>query len=171
MATLLANLLRDAEIQKLKLHGLADMVICNMQKVNGPCAGNVALTRWRWVAAVFFALAGVNHFLKPHFYEEIVPPGFPSPKILVMVSGLAEIAGGVGLVVRPARRLAGWGLIALLLAVYPANIYMAAHPERFGVPAWILWARLPLQVVFLVWVWLVGLGRSAKNKMSSGTRP
>ncbi len=71
------------------------MVICNMQKVNGPCAGNVALTRWRWVVAVFFALAGVNHFLKPHFYVEIVPPGFPSPKILVMVSGLAEIAGGV----------------------------------------------------------------------------
>ena len=106
---------------------------------------------------MFFILAGTNHFLKPDFYAQIVPPAFPSPKILVLVSGLAEIAGGLGLLIPPLRRVAGWGLIALLLAVFPANIYMAIHPERFGIAAWILWVRLPLQAVVIAWVWCVAL--------------
>jgi uncharacterized membrane protein len=72
-------------------------------------------------------------------------------------SGVAEIAGGVGLVIRPLRRVAGWGLIALLIAVFPANIYMLQHPGQFHFAPWILWARLPLQAVFIAWVWFVAI--------------
>jgi uncharacterized membrane protein len=125
--------------------------------------GGKARRRWRGAAAILFILAGVNHFLMPHFYESIVPPGFPSPKALVVISGLAEMAGGAGLLILAVRRWAAWGLVALLLTVYPANIYMALHPERFGQPAWLLWARLPFQVVFLVWVWKVGISREAQR--------
>jgi uncharacterized membrane protein len=108
---------------------------------------------FRWLLGIFFIVAGINHFVMSGFYEAIVPPGFPSPKILVVISGLAEIAGGVGVLVRSLRRAAGWGLIALLVAIYPANIYMALHPEHFNVAFWILWARLPFQLVFFCWVW------------------
>jgi uncharacterized membrane protein len=102
---------------------------------------------------------GTGHFVGPEFYAAIVPPFFPSPMTLVVVSGLAEIAGGVGLLTRRWRRAAGWGLLALLVAVYPANIYMALHPERYHFPAWALWARLPLQFVFMGWVWAAAIHR------------
>jgi len=118
-------------------------------------------TRLRCLAAVFFVLAGASHFFRLNFYSGIIPPGFPSPKMLVVIiSGVAEIAGGIGILIPSARRMAGWGLLALLVAVFPANIYMAAYPERFGIPAWILWVRLPFQVVFFAWVWFVALRRS-----------
>jgi uncharacterized membrane protein len=109
----------------------------------------------RRLAAFLFVFAGTSHFLKLEFYEQIVPPGFPSPKILVIVSGICEIAGGVGLLIPALRGLAGWGLVALLVAVFPANIYMALHPERFDFAPWLLWARLPLQLVIGAWVWFV----------------
>jgi uncharacterized membrane protein len=115
----------------------------------------------RLLAAVFFIGAGVNHFRNAEFYERIVPPRFPSPHILVAISGVAEIVGGIGLLIRPTRQLAGWGLIALLIAVFPANIYMAIETERFAdlhLPAWTFWARLPLQMVFIAWVWFVSHG-------------
>src|SRR5450432_697230 len=85
----------------------------------------------RWLAAIFFVAAGANHFRNPHFYREIVPPWFPAPPLLVIISGLCEIAGGVGILIRPLRRFAGWGLIALLACVFPANLYMAFFPQRF----------------------------------------
>ena len=115
------------------------------------------------MAAVFFTVAGVNHFVSPAFYQRIIPPGFPAPALLVAVSGFFEIVGGLGLLARRLRRAAGWGLIALLIAVFPANIYMAVRPERFldlrvlGMQAEprMFWARLPLQVVVGVWVWYV----------------
>jgi len=110
----------------------------------------------RWIAAIAFALAGINHFVNPAFYEQIIPPAFPAPTMLVAVSGVCEIAGGIGLLIAPLRRSAGWGLIALLVAVFPANIYMAMHPERFigmGSGRWLLWLRLPLQFVFIAWIW------------------
>src|SRR5437868_2924630 len=84
----------------------------------------------RGVAAAVFIAAGVNHFVKPEFYRAIVPPGFPAPAELVAFSGVAEVAGGVGLLVGRLRRAAGWGLIALLVAVFPANVFMAVAPER-----------------------------------------
>jgi uncharacterized membrane protein len=107
------------------------------------------------LAAIFFILAGAFHFLRPELYLKIMPPCFPDPRLLVAVSGAAEIAGGVGLLIRPLRCAAGWGLIALLIAVFPANLYMAQRPELFHFAPWTLWARLPLQAVFIAWVWFV----------------
>lgn len=110
----------------------------------------------RWLAAIGFILAGANHFRAPGFYESIIPPEFPSPHLLVIISGICEIAGGIGLLVPRLRRLAGWGLIALLIAVFPANVYMVMAPQGPGAAAfgrWALWARLPLQLLFIVWVW------------------
>ena len=108
----------------------------------------------RWLAALFFIAAGIAHFVKPDAYLKIVPPYFPAPGLLVLISGICEAAGGLGLLIRPVRRAAGWGLIALLVAVFPANIYMLQHPELFHLAPWILWARLPLQAVFVAWVWI-----------------
>jgi uncharacterized membrane protein len=122
---------------------------------------NVTRLILRLLAAVFFIGAGVNHFRSQAFYERIVPPRFPSPHALVVISGIAEIAGGLGLLIRPLRRWAAWGLIALLVAVFPANIYMAFEPEKFAdlhLPEWTFWARLPLQAIFIAWVWFVGIG-------------
>lgn len=110
----------------------------------------------RYVLAALFILAGMLHFVSPSSYEAIIPPGYPSPGTLVLLSGLAEVAGGIGLLVRSAalRRWAGWGLVALLVAVFPANVAMALDPSAplaWGVPAWLLWARLPLQGVLVAW--------------------
>jgi uncharacterized membrane protein len=104
----------------------------------------------RYLMAALFVGAGVMHFVSPKVYVRIVPPVFPFPEVLVAVSGAAEIAGGFGLLVSRVRRSAAYGLVALLIAVFPANIYMAM--DGLMLPAWILWARLPLQLVL---IWLV----------------
>ncbi len=127
--------------------------------------------RLRWLAAIFFFIAGLLHFVIPDFYRKVVPPGFPVPKLLVTVSGVCEMAGGLALLVRRSRRWAGWGLIALLVAVFPANVYMALRPEAIvglDAPTWLLWLRLPFQAVFMAWVWYVAL-RSGSG--SAGLRP
>jgi uncharacterized membrane protein len=102
-----------------------------------------------------FVAAGVLHFAKPKVYMSIMPPGLPAQRELVYASGLAEIAGGVGLLApAPAvRRVAGWWLVATLAAVFPANIHMALHAEDFRVPGGrrALLARLPFQGVFAWW--------------------
>jgi len=106
-------------------------------------------------------LAGTNHFLHPAFYVRIVPPWLPAHARLVQISGACEVLGGIGVLVRSLRRLAGMGLIALLVAVFPANIFMAQHPERYAdlAGAALLYARLPLQLVLIAWVWWAcGLG-------------
>lgn len=110
--------------------------------------------------AAFFVFTGVTHFVKPRVFAAIVPPGLPAPGVLVAVSGAAEVLGGVGLLVGPARAAAAVGLLLLLVAVFPANVYMARHAERFRTlaPAWALWARLPLQPVLMAVVaWAAGL--------------
>jgi uncharacterized membrane protein len=101
----------------------------------------------------FFIAAGIMHFVKPRMYEAIVPPALPRKRELVLASGVAEIAGGVGLMTRH-RQASGWWLIATLLAVFPANVHMALHPEDFRVPGGrtALYARLPFQAVFIAWV-------------------
>ena len=112
----------------------------------------------RALAAGFFVLAGANHFVFPAFYAELVPPGWPAPAVLSAVAGAAEIAGGLGLLVPRLRRAAGWGLIALLIAVFPANVHAAMHPDG-TLPPVALYLRLPVQVVFIAWVWRVaGMG-------------
>lgn len=126
----------------------------------------------RLLTATVFIFAGINHFRKPTFYVRIIPPHFPNPKVLVLISGVCEIAGGIGLLVRRLRRAAGAGLIALLIAVFPANIYMAISPARFEdmhIPRWMLWVRLPLQVLLIVWVWFVSMApaRAASSRKDS----
>ena len=101
--------------------------------------------------AVLFVAAGVAHVVKPRMFEAIVPPAFPAPRALVLISGMAEVLGGLGLLVPSVRTAAGWGLALLLVAVFPANGYMALRAERFRriAPPWVLWARLPLQPLLI----------------------
>ncbi len=105
------------------------------------------------VLGAAFIATGVNHFVNPRAYEAIVPPRLAGKaKEVVAVSGVAEIACGAGVLLRPTRRLAGWSLVALLAAVFPANLYMARTPERFRkIPRWALLARLPLQPLMMWW--------------------
>jgi uncharacterized membrane protein len=110
---------------------------------------------FRRLTGPFFLLAGLMHFVIPRAYRRIMPPYLPAPRALVAASGVAEMAGGAGLMVPRRRRAAGWWLIATLLAVFPANVHMALHPEEFPtVPGGtrMLWARLPFQGVFIAWV-------------------
>ena len=106
------------------------------------------------VPGLVFIAAGAMHFIRPAMYEAIVPPQFGHAGALVAISGLAEIAGGLGLLLAPTRRAAGIGLIVLLVAVWPANIYMAVEAKHFAAlaPAWVLWARVPLQVALIWWI-------------------
>lgn len=112
------------------------------------------------VLAAFFVFTGVMHFVKPKTFEAIVPPRLPAPGLLVALSGVAEVLGGVGLLVPGVRVAAGIGIILLLAAVFPANVHMARHAADFArvAPAWVLWARLPLQPVLMALVaWACGL--------------
>lgn len=105
---------------------------------------------------VIMVLAGVNHFIAPATYLGMMPVVLPAPLALVYLSGVAEIAGGLGLVPRATRKLAAWGLVALLVAIFPANLNMALNDLPLGtrsVPSWALWARLPLQLVLIAWAW------------------
>ena len=116
------------------------------------------MRRSRTALAGLFATAGTLHFLRPRFFEAIVPPGVPR-KPAVVVSGLAELGGAAALLHPRSRRPARWWLLALLLAVFPANVHMAVRPERVHgldmsrYPRWALWARLPLQPLAMLWVW------------------
>jgi uncharacterized membrane protein len=111
--------------------------------------------RSRRLLAAFFIQAGVNHFVMPRPYEKIVPPSLSDhAKAVVQISGVAEVAGGVGVLLPWSRRLSGLGLIALLAAVFPANVYMAREPERFRrIPRWALYGRLALQPLMMLWAW------------------
>jgi uncharacterized membrane protein len=106
----------------------------------------------------FFLLAGLMHILKPRPYVAIVPAALPRKREIVFVSGVAEMAGGAGVLVPGTRRLAGWWLIATLLAIFPANVNMAVNADRFRtVPEPLLWARLPVQGALIAWVWRAAL--------------
>jgi len=110
-----------------------------------------------WVLALAMIAIGVLHFVQPKPFVRIVPKFLPAPLALVYVSGFFEIAGGVGLLVPATRVAAAWGLIALYIAVFPANIYMLTHnislnPKK-PIPRWALWARLPFQFLFIAWAY------------------
>ena len=117
------------------------------------------MTRSQRLLAAFFTFAGTMHFVRPRAYEAIMPPYMPAHREAVAVSGAAELAGGLGVIPAPTRRFAGWWLIGVLIAVFPANLHMALHPDEVannGVPAdriprWLLWARLPLQPLMILW--------------------
>ena len=110
-----------------------------------------------------FVLAGVMHFVKPRWYQRIMPPYLPAHRELVYASGLAEIAGGLA-TMHPATRRAGsvWS-IATLAAVFPANVHMALNAEEYerGIPGGrrALYARLPVQALFIAWAWAAGQKR------------
>ena len=104
-----------------------------------------------------FIAAGTNHFISPDFYLAIMPPYLPAHLELVYLSGFFEILGGVAVFFSPLRRLAGNGLIVLLIAVFPANLYMAMNAGNFAdvAPSWALFFRLPLQLVLVWWTFCV----------------
>jgi uncharacterized membrane protein len=116
--------------------------------------------------AVFFVGAGALHFVAPRPYERIMPRALPAHRALVYASGAAEIAGGLGVLHPRTRGAAGWWLAATLAAVFPANVNMAVHAERFApIPEALLWLRLPLQPVLVAWV------RGATSRPSGLPRP
>jgi uncharacterized membrane protein len=106
--------------------------------------------------AAFFINVGVDHFVNPEFYLSIMPPAFPLHLEAVYISGFFEVLGGVGVLIPRLRKIAGWGLVALLVAVYPANIYMAITPEAFPeASVALLYVRLVFQFLFFYWAFSV----------------
>jgi uncharacterized membrane protein len=109
----------------------------------------------RALLGICFILAGILHFVRPRMHEAIMPRYLPAHRELVYASGAAEIVGGAGVLHPGTRRHAGWWLIATLVAIFPANVEMAVHAERFKqFPRAALWARLPFQGVLIAWAWL-----------------
>jgi uncharacterized membrane protein len=120
--------------------------------------------RLRLALALAMMGVGVLHFATPTFFVSIVPAALPNPYLLVLVSGFFEVLGGAGLLVPRVRRTASIGLVLLYIAVFPANINMVIHPELgHGIAPWLLWARLPLQFVFIAWALWVGRTRSQRS--------
>ena len=110
----------------------------------------------QYLLALFFVTAGILHFVFPAKYLGVMPPWLPWHAALVAISGACEIAGGIGVLFAPTRRLAGVGLIALCLAVLPANVQMLLNAHAAGEAAWwqvILIVRLPLQLLLIWWIW------------------
>ncbi len=106
--------------------------------------------------SLFFIYFGIDHFINPEFYLSIMPPAFPLHAEAVYISGFFEILGGISVLIAPLRKIAGWGLVALLICVYPANIYMAITPEAFPeISIGLLYFRLPLQFLFIYWAYSV----------------
>jgi uncharacterized membrane protein len=107
-----------------------------------------------WLMAAFYVVAGVNHFVSPEFYLPMMPDYLPWHLALIYISGVAEIALGIAVLIPRLRVLAAWGIIALLVAVFPANLYAAMHqiPLMGNEPIW-NWVRLPFQALFIAWAW------------------
>jgi len=114
-----------------------------------------------WLLALAMIAIGTLHFVRPKPFVRIVPKYLPAPLTLVYVSGFFEILGGIGLLVPATRASAAWGLIALYVAVFPANVYMLTEnislDPRKPIPRWALWLRLPFQLLFIGWAyWFTG---------------
>ena len=104
--------------------------------------------------SLIFVVAGVLHFLIPKTYMKIMPPQLPLHREAVYISGVFEILGGIGILIPRFRKRAGYGLIALLIGVFPANVYMASSEDIVPeVPNWMAIARLPLQFVLIAWIY------------------
>ncbi len=118
-----------------------------------------------FLLGIFFIAAGVNHFVSPQPYLAMMPPALPFPEALNYISGAAEVLGGLGVLLPRFRRPAGWGLMALLVAIFPANIQVAMHGwPGMDLAPWVLWARLPFQILFMVWVYYACLARPKRNR-------
>ncbi len=110
-------------------------------------------TAGKWAFAALFVAGGVGHFAATDVYLKIMPPYLPWPRALVLLSGVAEVALGLLLVVPATTRPAAWGLIALLVAVFPANVFMFQRPDLFRLPPALLLMRLPLQGLLILWAY------------------
>jgi len=111
---------------------------------------------------LWFFIGSIFHFAATDLEASIVPPWIHWPRAAVLVSGVFELAGALGILIPATRKTAGTGLFLLTLAVTPANIYMLQHPDLFSIPTWALWLRLPLQVA-LLWLILWSTRRSHRN--------
>jgi uncharacterized membrane protein len=119
--------------------------------------------------SLLFVAAGIHHFVSPAFYMKIMPDNLLWPLALVYVSGFFEVLGGVGVAIPRLRRAAGWGLIALLIAVFPVNVDMVMNADRFpAIPFWALVARLPLQGLLIAWVWWATMKRPGSAERAEG---
>jgi uncharacterized membrane protein len=111
------------------------------------------------VMGLFYMAAGVNHFVHPRMYVAIMPRCIPWPLVMIYISGIAEILGGIGVLAPLTRRFAAWGLVAMLIAFLPVHVNMCLHPEEFGnLPVWALWVRLVLQGPLVAWAWFYTRG-------------
>jgi uncharacterized membrane protein len=118
------------------------------------------MSRARVALGATFLTTGALHFLRPRVYEAMMPRYLPAHRELVYASGAAELAGGAGVLSARCAQVAGWWLIATLTAIFPANVEMAVHAERFRrIPEPLLWARLPFQGLLIAWVWRVAIRR------------
>lgn len=111
----------------------------------------------RYAFVAFFIAAGLNHFIHPELYLRIIPPYLPAHDAINAISGAAEAVIGVMIAVPRLRHLGGWLAIALLVAVFPANIYLFTHQELLpDVPSWAHLIRLPIQLLFIAWAYVAG---------------
>ena len=138
--------------------------MATMARTNDSMAGE-GHSRGYYVGLVgmglFYLVSGMNHFLHPATYMAIMPPYIPSPLAMIYISGAAEILGGTGMLIPNrfvfprTRSLAAWGIIVLLIAIWPVHLNMCLHPEQFpAIPVWAMWVRLPLQLPLMLWAWI-----------------
>lgn len=124
-----------------------------------PCGcfpGILSFMRWRQVGlyaqSLFYVAAGINHFWHPAFYVAVMPDHYAHPALMVQLSGIAEIAGGLGLLLPQTRRVAALGIAAMLIVFLDVHLYMIEHATRFfTIPVWALWLRLFLQFPLIAW--------------------
>jgi uncharacterized membrane protein len=127
-------------------------------------ANSIGHSPWYYVGlgimGLFYVVAGINHFVHPAMYTAIMPPYIPWPLGMIHLTGVAEIMGGIGVLIpngfvfRRTRVAASWGIVALLIAIWPVHFNMALHPANYpSAPLWAIWFRLPLQIPLIVWAW------------------
>ncbi len=127
-------------------------------------------TIFRWLATVFFVVAGLLHFIIPEFYLAMMPPFIPFQQFFILISGIAEMAGAIGIQISRLRKFAGIGLIVLLVGIFPANIYVAiVNPviPNLEYSASSMWWRLLLQPIFIVWIWWVSIKNNGQLIMDN----
>ncbi len=107
-----------------------------------------------YIMAFLYIVAGINHFRVPVLYQKIIPTYLPNPSLLNILCGIIEIVLGISLLIPAISQLAAWGIILLLLAVFPTHIFMLTNPKAsMGLPKWVLYLRLPLQVLLIFWAY------------------
>jgi uncharacterized membrane protein len=108
-----------------------------------------------YLMALIYTVAGLNHFRSPKLYQKIIPPYFPNPKLLNLISGFAEITLGIALLIPMFSNYAAWGVIALLIAVFPTHVYMYQNDKAaMRLPKTVLLLRMPLQLVLIYWAYI-----------------